>query len=142
MSNSVASVLDKYIDEYLEETGSPFTKVEVYEMVEHLLPINNDVGVPIGMLGLSVFNSEKFKERVPVLKLLYIEKDARTPGSFNKVVTDIFVNLKKQGFKRVEVLASRPVNNWFKKKAKSRPVQFAHLQEIDYLLDNLTNKES
>jgi hypothetical protein len=135
--DSVASVLDKYIDEYLAETETPFTKVEAYEMVEHILPIYDDDKKIVGMIGLSIFDSQALGEKVPVIKMIYIEKKARTPGSFKRVTKEVFTKLKEEGFKRVEIVTNRQINNWLKKKANSRPRQFAHLQTLDYLLENI-----
>lgn len=134
--DSVEHILDKYVDDYLIETGSPFTKEELLRYTQHLLPIK-DGDTIIGMVGLDVFPSLGYGEHIPVLRVMYIAPEYRKPTSFKTMVKDIFTNLKAQGFKRVEVLCSPKINNWFRRELHSRPHQFSHLQEIDFFLKKL-----
>ena len=130
--------LDQYVEEYLTETQAPFTKEEVYQYTQHLLPITLD-GRIVGILGLDVFPSQYLKETVPVLKIIYITPKERTSGSFRRVVKEIMEELKAQGFKRVEILMNQKINNYFKRELHSKPYQYAHLQTIDFFLDQLVS---
>ena len=129
-------ILDQYIDEYLTETQAPFTKEEVYQYTQHLLPITLE-GQVVGILGMDVFPSQYLKETVPVIKIIYITPNERTSGSFKRVVKEVMEQLKEQGFKRVELQMNQKINNWFKREMHSKPYQYAHLQSIDFFLDQL-----
>ena len=133
---SVASILDTYIDEYLAETEIPFTKREVYESTEHILPLTNNGQDVIGMFGVNMFESEYYKEKIPSIRLIYINPKYREPKSFDKVTLFILDYLKSNGFKRVELASNRAISNWLKKR-NSRPIQYVHYGEIDYLRDNI-----
>lgn len=134
---SVASILDKYIDEYLAETKIPFTKLEVYETSDHILPLTNNGEAVIGFVAINMYNSQHFNETVPSLRTIYISPEYREPNSFKKVSLYILDMLKQQGYNRVEIAVDRKINNWLKKKGNSRPTQFVHIQTIDYLVDNI-----
>ena len=133
---SVASILDKYIDEYLEETEIPFTKQEVYETTEHLLPLTNNGQDVIGMFGVNMFNSQHFKEKIPSIRLIYISPKYREPKSFDRVSIFILEYLKNNGFNHIELASNKKISNWLKKKG-SRPIQYIHYNEIDYLLSKI-----
>ena len=133
---SVASILDKYIDEYLEETEIPFTKQEVYETTEHLLPLTNNGQDVIGMFGVNMFNSQHFKEKIPSIRLIYISPKYREPKSFDRVSIYILEYLKNNGFNHIELASNKKISNWLKKKG-SRPIQYIHYNEIDYLLSKI-----
>ncbi len=136
MEESVASILDQYIDEYLAETEIPFTKMEVYETSDHILPLHNNGTEVIGMVAINMYNSQHFKEKIPSLRIIYIHPKYREPNSFKKVALGILQDLKNQGFERVEIAVDRKINNWLKKR-NSRPMQFVHVQTVDYLIDNI-----
>jgi hypothetical protein len=134
---SVASILDKYIDEYLAETKIPFTKLEVYETSDHILPLTNNGEVVIGFVAINMYNSQHFNETIPSLRTIYISPEYREPNSFKKVSLYILDMLKQQGYNRIEIAVDRKINNWLKKKGNSRPTQFVHIQTIDYLVNNI-----
>jgi hypothetical protein len=131
--------VDKYLDEYLVESKALFTKDEVYSTVQHLLPITYE-GLIVGVLGLDIFPSQYLEQTVPVLKLIYITPEARTPGSFKRVIRDIMTELNRQGFTKVEIHMNQKINNWFKRELHSRPHQYAHLQDIEFYLKQLTEE--
>lgn len=133
---SVERILDTYVEDYLAETKAPFTKEEVYNNVQQLLPIIKD-GVVVGMIGADVYPSQKLNEAVPVLKVIYIAPQHRKPNSFKTLVTDVMQGLKNEGYKRVEIQMNHKLNNWFKREMHSKPRQYSHLQEIDFFLDQL-----
>ena len=133
---SVNRILDQYVDEYLAETKTPLTKEELYDFVQHLLPIYFDERI-VGILGVDIFQSQYLNENVPVLKLLYITPIERKVGSMKGVVKQVMTELKGQGFKRVEIQMNQKLNNWFKREMHSKPYQYAHLQPIDFFLNQL-----
>ena len=135
--DSVNHILDKYVDEYLAETETPFTKEELFKYTQHILPIK-DGEVIIGMVGLDIFPSQKLQENIPVLRLVYISPEHRKPNSFKGAVREIMVNLRAQGFKRVEVMTNHKINNWFRREMHSKPHQYSHLQELDFFINQLT----
>lgn len=136
---SVERILETYVEDYLSETEAPFTKEEVFNSVQKLLPVYKD-GIIIGMLGADVFPSQKLQEPVPVLRIIYIAPQHRKPNSFKTLVTDVMQSLKSEGYKRVEIQMNHKLNNWFKREMHSKPRQYTHLQTIDFYLDQLVDK--
>ncbi len=135
-AKSVATILDKYIVEYLEETKIPMTKQEMYETTEHILPLPTPDNKIKGMIGVNIYDSGHFGERVPSIRFIYLAPEYREPNSFKDTCLEILEEFKRQGYNRLELCSDRRINNWLKKR-NSRPIQFVHWQTIDYLYDNI-----
>lgn len=139
---SVNHIIDNYVDDYLKESETPFTKEEFYNSIGHILPLTlGEDNRVVGFIGLDIFPSQYLKESVPVWKVIYIDPKERKPHSFKEAVTIVLQSLKTQGFKRVEMHMNQKINNWFRRHLHSKPVQYVHLHELDFYIDQLTKGE-
>lgn len=126
--------LREMIEQYLDESKLHMTVDELLLSVNLVLPTRDENNTIQGFIAYDVFETANYG-KVAVWRILHTAPEHRE--NFTEMLQTVLAFFEAAGYKYVETQCNYKVDNFFRRKLKSRPIQFVHFGSIKEYLRRL-----